>query len=112
MEHPLAVDFVRWIVLLPLLGAAVNFLIGARLQREFGKRVERKQAELKNRDEALNIRQREIREHYTAEMGKLERLMQEALDTKARFEKTRGGGSGAGWTGSAGSLNGKKKVKS
>ena len=39
MEHPLAVDFVRWIVLLPLLGAAVNFLIGARLQREFGKRA-------------------------------------------------------------------------
>ena len=39
MEHPLAVDFLRWIVLLPLLGAAVNFLIGARLQREFGKRA-------------------------------------------------------------------------
>ena len=39
MEHPLAVDFVRWIVLLPLLGAAVNFLAGARLQREFGKRA-------------------------------------------------------------------------
>src|SRR5579872_4637136 len=37
MEHPLAVDFVRWIVLLPLVGAAVNFLAGARLQREFGK---------------------------------------------------------------------------
>ena len=29
MEHPLAVDFVRWIVLLPLIGAAVNFLAGA-----------------------------------------------------------------------------------
>jgi len=39
MEHPLAVDFVRWIVLLPLLGAAVNFLAGARLQRELGKRA-------------------------------------------------------------------------
>src|ERR1700757_1240625 len=39
MEHPLAVDFVRWIVLLPLLGAAVNFLGGAVLQRELGKRA-------------------------------------------------------------------------
>ncbi len=39
MEHPLAVDFVRWIVLLPLLGAAVNFLAGARMQRELGKRA-------------------------------------------------------------------------
>src|SRR6202158_3379250 len=39
MEHPLAVDFVRWIVLLPLLGAAINFLAGARLQREVGKRA-------------------------------------------------------------------------
>ncbi len=39
MEHPLTVDFVRWIVLLPLAGAAINFLAGARLQRDFGKRV-------------------------------------------------------------------------
>ncbi len=39
MEHPLAVDFVRWIVLLPLLGAAVNALAGAYLQRELGKRA-------------------------------------------------------------------------
>src|SRR6202045_3657054 len=39
MEHPLAVDFLRWIVLLPLLGAAINFLAGARLQREVGKRA-------------------------------------------------------------------------
>src|SRR3984893_14936662 len=39
MAHPLAVDFVRWIVLLPLLGAAINFLAGARLQREVGKRA-------------------------------------------------------------------------
>jgi NADH-quinone oxidoreductase subunit L len=39
MEHPLAVDFVRWIVLLPLLGAAVNALAGAWLQRRFGKRA-------------------------------------------------------------------------
>src|SRR5689334_22335285 len=39
MEHPLAVDFVRWIVLLPLAGAAVNFLAGAGLQRRLGKRA-------------------------------------------------------------------------
>src|ERR1700677_1283362 len=39
MEHPLAVDFVRWIVLLPLLGAVVNFLAGAGLQRKLGKRA-------------------------------------------------------------------------
>jgi NADH-quinone oxidoreductase subunit L len=39
MEHPLAVDFLRWIVLLPLLGAAINFLAGARLQRGLGKRA-------------------------------------------------------------------------
>ena len=39
MEHPLAVDFVRWIVLLPLLGAAMNFLTGALIQRAFGKRA-------------------------------------------------------------------------
>jgi NADH-quinone oxidoreductase subunit L len=39
VEHPVTVEFVRWIVLLPLLGAAVNFLAGAWLQRRFGKRV-------------------------------------------------------------------------
>src|SRR5712692_3699138 len=39
MEHPLAVDYLRWIVLLPLLGAAINFLAGARLQRGLGKRA-------------------------------------------------------------------------
>jgi NADH-quinone oxidoreductase subunit L len=39
MEHPVAVDVVRWIVLLPLAGAAANFLAGAWLQRVFGKRA-------------------------------------------------------------------------
>src|ERR1700688_3486714 len=38
MEHPLAVDFVRWIVVLPLLGAAVNFFAVPHLQRGLGKR--------------------------------------------------------------------------
>ncbi|HEY6417429.1 MAG TPA: NADH-quinone oxidoreductase subunit L [Candidatus Binataceae bacterium] len=39
MEHPLSVTFVRWIVLLPLIGAAINFLAGAWLQKTFGKRA-------------------------------------------------------------------------
>src|SRR5512146_3507069 len=39
MEHPLTVEFLRWIVMLPLLGAVVNFLAGARLQRALGKRA-------------------------------------------------------------------------
>ncbi len=39
MDHPLAVNFIRWIVVLPLAGAAINFLLGARLQRRLGKRA-------------------------------------------------------------------------
>jgi NADH-quinone oxidoreductase subunit L len=37
MEHPFEVSYLRWIVLLPLLGAAVNGLLGATLQKRFGK---------------------------------------------------------------------------
>ncbi len=37
MEHPLEVSYLRWIVLLPLLGAVVNGLLGATLQKRFGK---------------------------------------------------------------------------
>src|SRR5712691_2930764 len=37
MEHPLEVSYLRWIILLPLLGAAVNGLLGATLQKRFGK---------------------------------------------------------------------------
>jgi len=37
MEHPITVSFVRWIVLLPLIGATINFLLGSRLQKTFGK---------------------------------------------------------------------------
>src|SRR3989441_2647782 len=37
MEHPLLVSYVRWIVLLPLLGAALNGILGATLQKRFGK---------------------------------------------------------------------------
>ena len=37
MDHPVQTDFLRWIVLLPLLGAAVNGLLGARIQERAGK---------------------------------------------------------------------------
>ncbi|HJY82463.1 MAG TPA: NADH-quinone oxidoreductase subunit L, partial [Candidatus Binatia bacterium] len=37
MEHPFEVSYLRWIVLLPLLGAMVNGLLGAILQKRFGK---------------------------------------------------------------------------
>jgi NADH-quinone oxidoreductase subunit L len=39
MDHPLDITIVRWIVLLPLAGATVNFLAGAWLQKIFGKRA-------------------------------------------------------------------------
>jgi NADH-quinone oxidoreductase subunit L len=39
MDNPQRVDFIHWIVLLPLLGASVNFLLGALLQRQFGRRA-------------------------------------------------------------------------
>jgi NADH-quinone oxidoreductase subunit L len=39
MDSPLSVNFIRLIVLLPLLGAAINFLLGAKLQRRYGKRA-------------------------------------------------------------------------
>ncbi len=37
MDHPLSIEFVRWIVFLPLAGATINFLLGARLQKSVGK---------------------------------------------------------------------------
>ncbi|MEK7782347.1 MAG: NADH-quinone oxidoreductase subunit L [Candidatus Binatota bacterium] len=37
MDHPIQTDYLRWIVLLPLLGAAVNGLLGAILQKRVGK---------------------------------------------------------------------------
>src|ERR1700720_1860829 len=39
MDHPLPVPFIRLIVLLPLIGATINFLAGAWLQKTFGKRA-------------------------------------------------------------------------
>src|SRR5712692_3744224 len=39
MDSPLSVNFIRLIVLLPLLGAAINFLLGAKLQKRYGKRA-------------------------------------------------------------------------
>jgi NADH-quinone oxidoreductase subunit L len=37
MEHPIQTDYLRWIVLLPLIGAALNGLLGAQLQKRIGK---------------------------------------------------------------------------
>lgn len=39
METPLSVGFIHWIVLLPLIGAVINFFVGSWLQRNFGKHV-------------------------------------------------------------------------
>src|SRR5215472_8649569 len=39
MDHPVSITIVRYIVLLPLLGAALNFLAGPWLQKTFGKRA-------------------------------------------------------------------------
>jgi NADH-quinone oxidoreductase subunit L len=39
MDHPINVTFIRLIVLLPLVGAAINFLAGSWLQKTFGKRA-------------------------------------------------------------------------
>jgi NADH-quinone oxidoreductase subunit L len=37
MEYPTQTDYLRWIVFLPLLGALVNGILGASLQKRFGK---------------------------------------------------------------------------
>jgi len=37
MDSPQPVEFIRWIVLLPLIGAAINFLFGGILQKRFGR---------------------------------------------------------------------------
>ncbi len=39
MEHPIAMQSLRWIVALPLLGAAINGIAGAAIQRALGKRA-------------------------------------------------------------------------
>ena len=39
MDHPIQTDYLRWIVLLPLLGAVWNGLLGAQLQKRLGKWV-------------------------------------------------------------------------
>jgi len=39
MEQPISVEYLRWIVLLPLLGAAINGLGGYFIQKNFGKRA-------------------------------------------------------------------------
>ena len=37
MESPIQTDFIRWIVFLPLLGAIINGLLGAKIQKSLGK---------------------------------------------------------------------------
>jgi NADH-quinone oxidoreductase subunit L len=37
MEHPIQTDFLRWIVFLPLIGAIINGLLGAKIQKSMGK---------------------------------------------------------------------------
>jgi NADH-quinone oxidoreductase subunit L len=37
MDSPIQIDFLRWIVFLPLLGAIVNGLLGAKIQKSMGK---------------------------------------------------------------------------
>ncbi|MGO9602850.1 MAG: NADH-quinone oxidoreductase subunit L [Candidatus Binataceae bacterium] len=39
MDHPVSITIARYIVLLPLLGATINFLAGPWLQKTFGKRA-------------------------------------------------------------------------
>jgi NADH-quinone oxidoreductase subunit L len=39
MEHPISVTYLRWIVLLPLIGAVINGIGGYFIQRSFGKRA-------------------------------------------------------------------------
>lgn len=39
MDQPIQTDYLRWIVFLPLLGAAINGLLGAPVQRKIGKRA-------------------------------------------------------------------------
>jgi NADH-quinone oxidoreductase subunit L len=37
MDSPIQIDFIRWIIFLPLLGAIVNGLLGAKIQKSMGK---------------------------------------------------------------------------
>jgi NADH-quinone oxidoreductase subunit L len=37
MENPIQTDFIRWIVFLPLIGAIINGLLGAKIQKAWGK---------------------------------------------------------------------------
>jgi NADH-quinone oxidoreductase subunit L len=37
VEHPIAVSYLRWIILFPPIGASINGLLGARIQKQFGR---------------------------------------------------------------------------
>src|ERR671910_500356 len=37
MDHPIQTDFLRWIVFLPLIGAIIGGVLGAKIQKRWGK---------------------------------------------------------------------------
>ena len=37
MDQPIQTDFLRWIIFLPLLGAIINGVLGAKIQKNMGK---------------------------------------------------------------------------
>ena len=37
MEHPIHVDYLRWIILIPLIGASINGLLGFHIQKRLGR---------------------------------------------------------------------------
>jgi NADH-quinone oxidoreductase subunit L len=39
VSHPIQVDYLRWIILVPLIGAAINGLLGSHIQKRFGRPV-------------------------------------------------------------------------
>jgi len=59
-------------------------------QNEFLARIKRKEADLKHREEALNIRHKEIGDQYDTELKKLEFQINTLVEEKARIEHQRG----------------------
>ena len=39
MDNPIQTDYLRWIVFLPLIGAIINGLLGAKIQKAWGERA-------------------------------------------------------------------------
>lgn len=66
----------------------------AQYQAEFLARVSKKEAELKHREEALNVRQREIAEQFESEQKKVDHNINVLLEEKAKLENTRNNSGG------------------